>query len=312
MELGFNQGFQERYTIKYPSEIVESIKYIFKKIKYTDGKKYYLIIDGLDYMVRYGKDNVSYISDLIESAKSINSFFANLCIEAKVIILLREELIRIIPNPNLTKRINDNGVSLKWYDNLRDPFNTSLLEIIEKRARLAGCKGTILELWDSWFDMTVPPEKIHFILDNTRYLPRDLISFFRELQKIKSTTPFSWNNVLAALANYSEWFHDELKDSLVGIMDEDIRNNISSILSTLGKEFTEDDFNKLKIKICPDVTESSGKILQTLFDTSWIGNVWNDNGKRRFSWKHRKRQAQYRSQYKICIHKGLYKSLNLI
>lgn len=78
-------------------------------------------------------------------------FFCEVKLKAKVVILIRDEILQIVPDPNLNKRINDNGVELKWYDNTRDPLETSLLKIIEKRAKLAGYNLTIKELWKLWF-----------------------------------------------------------------------------------------------------------------------------------------------------------------
>lgn len=311
-EVGFNIGSNEKCNIKQPAEIVNTIKYVLREIRGVELKKYYLILDGLDYTIRYGIDNAHYLADLISASRLLNLYFSNLKIDAKIILLLRDEILTAIPDPNLAKRINDNGIPLKWYDNSRDPFRTSLLEVIQKRANLVGITGNISDIWSQWFDSDVEQKELKLILDNTRYLPRDLISFFRELQKIKTTPPFSREDILAALANYSDWFFSELNDSLVGIIDEDIRVNLPSILSSVGKKFSIDDFNNAKEKICPTSKSSSESILRELFNTSWIGNMWDDNGQFRYAWRHRKKNAVFNSNFSICLHKGLYKTLNLV
>lgn len=310
-EVGFSFNEGEKYSIKQPSAVVDTIKEVLKTISGTDGKKYYLILDGLDYTIRYGKGNTNYLADLISASRVINNFFSCLNINAKIIILIREEIVFFIPDPNLAKRLNDNGIQIKWYDNQRGPFKTRLLEIIEKSAHLAGFTETIDVLWSQWFGSDAD-KWLRFILNNTRHLPRDLISFFRELQKINAYPPFSREDILAALANYSDWFFSELNDSIVGIIDETIRNNITLILSSLGKRFLLSDFDIVKQNICPTVQIPSESILQELFNTSWIGNIWEENGKIRFAWKHRKKNAVFNPHQEICLHKGLYKTLNLI
>ena len=311
-EAGFKFGNEERYNIKQPSAISDAIKGVLSDVVGADSKNYYLVIDGLDYAVRYGKANIHHLADLISATRLLNSFFIQKNLNIKIIILIRDEIVALIPDPNLAKRINDNGIQIRWYDNSRDLFKTSLLEVIEKRAHLAGYTGTITELWSQWFVKAVDIQSLRFILDTTRFLPRDLISFFRELQKIKAEPPFLWENVLSALANYSDWFLTELNDSIVGILNEDIRTSITTIFSLLGKEFTLDDFEKIKKRILPNDNTSSETILCELFNTSWIGNKWVDNGNYRYAWKHRKKNAIFNSQRTICLHKGLYKTLNLI
>lgn len=250
------------------------------------------------------------------AVRQINRFFLDFKINAKIIILLRDEIISLISNPNLAKRINDNGIQFKWYDNPREPFKTNLLKVIEKRALLVGFQGTIEELWKQWFDKSVLNYNHHslsFILDNTRYLPRDLITFFRELQKLNTSPPFSRNTMLAALANYSDWFLAELNDSIVGIIDNDIRENLNNIFSSLGKEFYKKDFEKELNYFCPNCQMPIDTILRELFNTSWIGNIMvTQDNKKKFAWKYRKKNETFKPNFKICLHKGLYKTLNLV
>jgi len=151
------------------------------------------------------------------------------------------------------------------------------------------------------------------VLDNTRFLPRDLISFFRELQRIGATPPFDRRQVLAALSNYSEWFLQELSDGLVGFTDEEVRGELPSILSELGRRFT---FEEFKIKLAEHGLagrQSAEEIAKDMFNASWIGNVWKTaEGTDRFSFKHRKRNAAFNRNYGLIIHSGLWKELNLV
>lgn len=304
---------EEQFKIKDPAAIVEAIKSVLSKIKGANSK-YYLVLDGLDNPIRHGRSNAGYIADLINASRLLNNFFAENRIAAKIIILVRDEILMLVPDPNLTKRINDNGISLKWYDNSRAPLLTSLFGVLEKRAALAGECRTAGELWRAWL-----PDQIHnrdavgFVLDNTRYLPRDLISFFRELQRLKKEPPFSVNDVLAALNNYSDWYQQELSDALVGLVNENIRTEIPRVLTELGRDF---EFAKLAMKLKDKGVESDAEaeaIAKELFHTSWIGNVWKTlQGSDRYAWQHRKKSASFNRNHKIIVHAGLWKSLNLV
>ncbi len=299
--------------LKDPAAVLESLKDLIGECK-PSSSSFRFIIDGLDHPLKDGRSTAAYLGDLINAARSINLYFASLKIDAKIIILIRDEVFALIPDPNLAKRLNDNGISLKWYDNSRVPLSTALLRIIEKRAQAAGYTKSIQELWGSWIGHTIDSkESTGFILDNTRFLPRDLISFFRELQHISTTPPFQRHQILAALGNYSEWFLQELSDGLVGFVVEEVRTELPAILSELGRCFTFDQFIEKLQEHRLHEKQSPEEIAKDMFNASWIGNVWKtDEGTDRFSFKHRKRNATFNRNRDMLVHNGLWKALNLI
>lgn len=311
-EFGCDIAEEENCKIKDPASLYSAVADVFRNIDPADSE-YYLILDGLDYILREGRNNMPFIADLINAVREINMFFRRQNLNAKIIILIRNEVLRIVPDPNLTKRANDNGVHLKWYDNSRSPFETSLLKVIENRASLCGFKMPIKSLWDSWFPKLInSTSTFEFVIVNTRYLPRDIISFFRELQSLDKEPPFNRIDVLSALNNYSDWFLQELNDALVGMLDEKIRNSIPDILAELGREFSLKNL-KVKLEERDLSSESVENVARELFNASWIGNVWRtDEGSNRFSWKHRKINAKLNLKHRLMVHAGLWKTLNLI
>lgn len=304
---------EENYKVKDPAAIYSAIKEVLKKMTVAESR-YFLLLDGLDHILRKGKNNAPYIADLINAVRQLNIFLAECGVTAKVIILIRNEVLQIVPDPNLTKRINDNGVQLKWYDNTRSPFDTSLLKIIENRASLVGYRQDIKTLWNEWFTPKINnSSSFEFVILNTRFLPRDLISFFREVQRLGKKPPFNRIDVLSALNNYSDWFQQELSDALVGLIDEKLRIELPDIITSLGRTFSLDQF---KIKLNEygiSASSDAEQVARDLFNASWIGNVWDtDKGTPRYSWKHRKLNAKLNPQHQIMVHSGLWKTLNLI
>lgn len=299
--------------LKDPAAVLESIKELIGQCTPSQSS-FRFIVDGLDHPLKDGRKNAAYLGDLINAARALNLYFASFGVDAKVIIMIRDEVLALIPEPNLAKRVNDNGIHLKWYDNTRSPLTTSLLKIIEKRAHSAGFTESIHELWYMWFNQTIDSkDSTAFVLDHTRYLPRDLISFFREIQLIDTTPPFERKQVLAALANYSDWFLQELSDGLVGFVVEEVRSELPSILSELGRRFTFDDFAEKLKDHGLDGKQSADEIAKDMFNASWIGNAWKtDAGTDRFSFKHRKRNAAFNRNHDLVVHNGLWKALNLI
>lgn len=313
-EVSGEQVEEDNFKIKDPASLLDALKSEFDKIAPAESN-YYLVIDGLDYVLRDGRSNCPYIADLINAVRQLNIYFHQKGVNAKSIILIRNEVLQLVPDPNLTKRINDNGVQLRWYDNVRSPFDTSLLEIVERRAQIVGFKGTARELWNDWFPLTINnSNSLDFILVNTRFLPRDLVSFFRELQKLGKNPPFNRVDVLSALNNYSDWFLQELSDALVGLIDEQLRTDMSDIITELGREFTLDQFQEKLIEYGYDRSKyPAEQVARDLFNASWIGNKWDtDKGTPRYAWRHRKINAKLNLKHPIVVHSGLWKTLNLI
>lgn len=153
-EVSGEQVEEDNFKIKDPASLLDALKSEFDKIAPAESN-YYLVIDGLDYVLRDGRSNCPYIADLINAVRQLNIYFHQKGVNAKTIVLIRNEVLQLVPDPNLTKRINDNGVQLRWYDNVRSPFDTSLLEIVERRAQIVGFKGTARELWNDWFPLTI-------------------------------------------------------------------------------------------------------------------------------------------------------------
>jgi hypothetical protein len=306
-------GSDASSKIKDPAAILDAIKDAFLAVEPSDSS-FSLILDGLDHPIKSGRSNAVYLGDLINATRSTNAYFIERKIKAKVIILIRDEVLSVIPDPNLTKRVVDNGIVLKWYDNTRSPFETSLMKVVESRAHLAGIEGDIQELWSQWFPEVIDHrDSVTFILDNTRYLPRDLISFFRSAQELGSQPPFNRNKVLAALGNYSEWFLSELSDALVGFVAEEVRSELPGILNELGRRFTFEELERKLVERKLNEKQPTEQLAKDLFNTCWIGNVWKtEEGTDRYSWKYRKRNAAFNKTYQMIIHAGLWKALNLV
>lgn len=296
--------------VKDPAGLVETIELALSEISECDSS-HFLILDGLDYLLRNGRDFSGYLADLVAAIRQVNNFFSERNNSSKVIILFRDEVLDLVPDPNLTKRAVDNGIALDWYDKEGKPFESYLLNVIENRAKLAGFNDDIKTLWKNWFPVSIAgKDSILFVLDSTRYLPRDLISFFRSMQSLKKEPPFSDQDVFSALNSYSEWFASELNDALVGLVEEDIRNNIEGVLSEIGPRFSTDNFKDTLDEYGLD-QERAEKILGILFNTSWIGNVWKKYDSPRYAWKHRRKKAVFSPRKQAVVHNGLLKALNL-
>lgn len=127
------QGKYDKSTdlkVKDPAELVEAIELALSELPPLD-VSHFLVLDGLDYLLRNGRNNAGYLADLVAATRQVNNFFSEKGNSSKVVILFRDEVLDLVPDPNLTKRANDNGIPLDWYDKEGKPFDSYLLQVIE-------------------------------------------------------------------------------------------------------------------------------------------------------------------------------------
>lgn len=304
-------------AVKDSAALFEALQSIVERISPTDCT-YLLFLDGMDYPVTRGRENADALADLVSATKSINSLLEELGVAAKVVLLFRDEILDIVPDPNLAKRVTDHGIALDWTTDNPDPSVSSLVRVIAKRADLVGFDKGPREIWKDWFPRKISrKETPKFILDNTRYIPRDLISVFRYIQKLGVEPPFSKDVVITALRNYSEWFNDELSNSLVGLVAEDVRTGVSGLLAKLGRQFTFSEFSDLVTTNYPDADPVD--VARQLVATNWVGHFWYSKrakrarkGAIRYAFRYRRRKTAFDPDLEMVVHNGLWKSLNLI
>ena len=303
---------ETRWRPKSPAQMADAIIDYLRSMTPT-GSKYLLFVDGLDYVLRKGKAHVGTIADLLSAVRTVNEALLQSRVDGKVVILLRDEIARLVPSPDLTKRLNDNGIYVDWSPNLRDMFDNQLLAVVERRARAAGFTGDIRALWGQWF-----PRRMHqvssvkYVLLRTRFLPRDIISFFRAAQKVASRVPLEPGQVMVAEKSYSDWFFSELSDALQGMVAEEVRTAAASIIREVGIEFTVQDLQNSLAARGLDRLESGVSLANAMFETHWLGNVWLPAGRQPYvSFKYRGRNAGFSADKRCVLHLGLRKGMNL-
>jgi len=315
------QGRQARpRQLKSASGLADGVMKVLCGLKSVGGK-YIGFFDGLDYVLRYGRSHVEDLRELIAAVIDINRALIQARLDAKFVLLLRREVLSMIPDPNLSKKLNDNGLELSWKGPPSEMMSWPLLEVVSRRANSIGIAGSASNLWPVWFqeDTFFDRSSVSgfssagFVLDHTRFMPRDVVKLFACLQDIDSHIPFSRDAVLSALVAYSEWFRTELNDAIVGIVVDEVRLKVPVILQSLGRSFDSHNFAIAMERHGVADRQSPHDVLSALYDTSWIGQEFrNDAGYHRFSFKHRNKSSKFIWERGNSVHRGLWKALNMI
>ena len=180
----FDLEFEREFNTK-PASYLERISLISERMMsvltdtYLNGRQIVIVVDGLDDILRYKKNKMEIVASMIRSADYLNEFMITNKQKIKIVILIREDIIGMINDPDLNKIIQDGSIFLNWNNRSND-----LKEVVNKRFSLIGI--TQEQAAKCWKDIF--PSKIknkgswEYVLDYTLYKPRDVLQFLKFCQ----------------------------------------------------------------------------------------------------------------------------------
>ena len=290
---------------------------------YFNKEKYYILIDGLDDMLRYKKERLLMLSGLIRSLNEINLEFIENEVPIKFILLAREDILASITDPDFNKIQRDGGISIDW--NAKDD---DLKNLVNLRFKLSGVDENELDnYWNKLFPPRIQKKKSwDYVTEFTLNKPRDILQFLTQCQKsFPYNTRLSYSELDKVLIDYSTYyFIEEMKNELAGFIDDEVITIIPQVLQAIGgSDFTYIEFKKTIERFFNDKPDAFyRKIISTLFENGYLGQVteiryWDkemkcNRNKKQAIFKHKKPSIRIDYDYKFSIHKGLYKALNII
>lgn len=320
-KLNLNTGISRKDINTY--SMIEFSEYLLENLKslYLNDFRNILIIDGLDDILRYEKNDFDILAGLFRSANSINDYlFAN-DIPIKIIILVRSDIITRILDPDFNKIKRDSGIELKWDNRMDD-----LKQLVNLRFSISNTINYENEkLWYTLFPKYIKKkDSWDYILEFTLNKPRDILQFLKQAKDTyQENTTLSYSEVDLLLRDYSSsYFIEEMKNELAGFVNDDIISNITSILGKLGKtNFSLKSFQKIAAETVPNKDLSLFKeLLGRLYENGYIGQIIKtpkyDKRKKKNTiktyviFKHKRPTSQIDFSNDFTIHKGLYKALN--
>lgn len=258
--------------------------------------EYILIFDDLDIGLSTSNTGaMTQLAALIRLCKTYNYNFSNKKANAKIVVLLREDVVTELAqnDADMGKSMQSYCIRLSWYGPRvfgLDENNALIKRFIAKRISVCMKKydvaiDNVSSAWDcliykgdAWGDKT----SFKYVMDFTLYRPRDLILFFSEIDKLDFKLPLNRDEVDSVLAkNYSMRLVNEWSNELLFVMS---RNDIEIAISILRSfalrnmipfrlhEFTRAAGGRLEAE--PDV------VLKRLFEYGLIGEI--DNRERLF------------------------------
>ena len=272
-------------------------------------KKSIILIDGLDSIMTDRENQKRTLSALFSAISQINQELKNYGIDAKVAVFCRTDILDTLNGPDLQKIIDDYSIELDWYPEGALNEDINLIKLLNLRAELSlGCKVNIFE---EFFSTHIGEKKtFKFVLDYTRYIPRDLIRLMNEIQK-KYKYKMDAIDFFRAINEYSaKYLYGELKNELYGIISEEDIENMFKLLSAMGTYRTSKvklDSKSKELKITIDLN----RVLPLLFNIGVIGNVRVTDAGDRYSFKFRERHSDFNPYDEIVVHLALQNMLKI-
>ena len=322
----YSANFQKKIAIKEEkAEFYKLIPYleeiILNILQKDPDNNYILIFDDLD--VGYSSklnSNVSTLSELIRIAKYFNNeFFKRNSLDSKVIILLRNDIVKhLIYSADTAKMFASYSIELKWYEdefryqedslklkqfvvkrivenfkrlnivyNIKNPFG-SFVDETEYRARSGNTSKTCFK----------------YIIEHTFFRPRDLILLFSDIDRYKFELPISRSNIKTLIGKYANLMMLELQNELSVSYSPSEIQRIFAVL----KAFNEKNFSYITLRTNlqnTGFTENADAVIEDLFDYSLIGNISDEND---ITFKFREKGAElckFNPEKRIILHKVL-------
>jgi hypothetical protein len=301
-DIGIKEHKAPFYKILQP--LKEVVIKLLRDVVSSDNE-YCLIFDDLDIGFKENdKESIENVTNVIRVAKDYNiDLFGKQGLKAKIIILLRDDLKRIIVkhSADTAKLFSTYEIPLIWYEHENFKYNENsvgLKKLINKRIAVNFEKlGVAFDENDPWStlfkdEFAYNGSSFKFLIDYTFFRPRDLILLFKPLPKNSYRLPLNFQNSKSLINSYVEELILEVKNELSASFSEsDISKIFLSLKELRYKQPLERDSILKEFKE-QSITYEPELALILLFDYSIIGNLDNSDSMAKVYFKHRERKDE--------------------
>lgn len=282
-------------------KLIPYLEEIVIKILLEDkDNSYILIFDDLDIGYNFKvESSKEALIDLLRVTKYYNNeIFGRNGIKSKILILLRNDIAKHLRfNADTAKLFASYAVELNWFEEVYrlNEDKLKLKQFINKRIMLNFEKNNMEYIkgkpWESFVDESEfeawrsnSKSSFKYVIDHTFFRPRDLILFFKDLNKYKFPIPLSKESINILIGNYANEMFLEIQNELSAMYSALETNKIINALRNFldKRPFT---YQELLYALEEQKIEGTlDDIIDELFYYSLIGNI-NDNGEVSFKFR---------------------------
>ena len=291
-----------------------------------DDSKYYIIFDELDEDYRNFETTIeqekykNLVTSLFKAVQDVKNFFRNRRNLINPVVFLRDDIYSIIRDSDKNKW-TDFKIDIDWdKDKIKKMIAFRISKAIDPEGRILPFE----KAWNKIFlneqvSMGVrKSRRLHgfeYITLSTHLRPRDYIKYINvccEHALSLGESKISSSTVKKVDKGFSNYMKDEIVDEVHAILPE--IDKIFSIISQIRKwNFSNKEFKETYDSYLQKGTINEKNVdfvLQTLFNFSIIGNRPNQHLVSFF--KYENKEARFNFKENIVVHRGLFKSLQIL
>ncbi|EGO9421391.1 hypothetical protein ABKP64_09470 [Enterococcus faecalis] len=315
--------FNKELSVK-PSTYLERVSLLNELMMNTISQIYFnnnnlfIVIDGVDDILRFKKNQLNMLASLIRSIDYLNEKFFSTKIPIKIILCVREDILANITDPDLNKIKRDSSLVIDWSSD-----KSGLREVVKLRFEYSGVDKS--ESADYWYEIF--PNKIRrkdsweYLLNYTLLKPRDILQFLKTCQDMfPNSKEIRFNEMNKAIKNYSkDYFIEEMKNEVTGFVNDDLITLLPTIFQRIGNnKFTVND-------LCKHYRQQGGNkqdedeikyLLILLYESGYVGQLITTQikyGGTRSSviFKYRNPSSQVDLTQTFIVHQGIQAGLGV-
>jgi Cdc6-like AAA superfamily ATPase len=302
---------------------IERVEILEKVLEQNlDDSAYLIIFDELDedYKdITQADKNEQYtalLTSLFKAVQDIKSIFPMRDYKILPIVFLRDDIYDNMRDPDKTKW-SDLAIALDW-----STYKIKAL-LAFRLSRAMDPNGPIMNFDNAW-DQAFSTSKFvsggrkiavfDFITRSTLIRPRDYVRYLKAASEITLTrgaNRISPSSVRKANSAFSNYLRSELEDEIHSVLPE-VKQLLDMIAHMRTEIFSFESFSDAYLK---EVTRgflenrSAELVLKILFHFSVLGNLSRNKEIRVF--RYLNKEARFNSSDPICVHRGLFKSLQI-
>ncbi|NHO83144.1 P-loop ATPase, Sll1717 family [Micromonospora sp. CMU55-4] len=276
--------------------------------------RHLLSIDGLDKAIG---DNESYWRTLAALVRASDWISQRLLRAGNrsvfLLIMCRNDVFRRINFADSAKIAADGGINIDWGAEARDPRDVMLWDYVARKAQVEV--DDLLSLLPDFVELgpsARPKSTLRYLLDFTRYTPRDMNLLFGALkEKASPGRSLSSSQVRSAADSFSSsHLLSEILSEATGLLDQQVINRLPQVLQAMpGREFTREALKSAIETAGIQDSVTLDDLAEYLFLQGAIGNFRPNAGYVQFY--HRRNTYDYNRSGPWWIHNGLMIALNI-
>ena len=226
----------------------DTVSDILKKDVFKDCQ-FYVLFDDLDVKFKLTRESdKQMLMGLIRVTKNYNTDYFKDC-PVKVLVFLRDDIGQKLNGVDCdtTKIFGSYEYRINWYEHLaarEDETNTMLRKFINKRLAISfKNKGINFDASDPWLTFSEEYSSadcnktmFKYILDYTFYLPRDLITIFKDISSKNFRLPLTCDKMNLLLREFAKRKKQEIVDELVASYNKEEIDKLFLVLEKLNKD----------------------------------------------------------------------------